>query len=404
VGKRGKRGQRRKIWPVGSLLKEDIFVRQIYLDYNATTPVSPAVVEAMLPFLRGHYGNPSSYHAMGRAAKEGMEDARLKLARLLGCSSDELIFTSGGTESNNLAIKGVLLSGEEGAGGHLVISAIEHAAVAEPAAFLQRLGLEVTTVGCDPQGVVSLDQIERALRPNTRLVSIMHSNNEVGTLQPIREIAALCHSRQILVHTDAVQSIGKVPITVDELDVDLLSLSAHKFFGPKGIGALFVRNGLLLEPLLHGTSQEQGRRAGTPNTPHIVGMGKAAELAWEHLDQYGSQVQGLRNRLQELLTDGIPGLQVNGHPVQRLPNTLSLSFPKLTAENLLRELPELFASLGTACHHGGLAGSSTLRAMGCDISRMAGTVRLSLSWQTEEDEIELAANWIIETWERLVGE
>lgn len=378
-------------------------MRQIYLDYNATTPVAAPVVEAMLPFLKGHYGNPSSSHAMGRAAKEGMEDSRLKLARLLGCSSDELIFTSGGTESNNLAIKGLLLSGKEGAGGHLVISAIEHAAVAEPAAFLQRLGLEVTTVGCDGDGVVSLDQIEQALRPNTRLVSIMHSNNEVGTLQPIREIAALCHSRQILLHSDAVQSIGKVPISVDELDVDLLSLSAHKFFGPKGIGALFVRNGLLLEPLLHGTSQEQGRRAGTSNTPHIVGMGRAAEIAWEHLDLYGSQVLNLRNRLEKLLIAGIPGLQVNGHPLQRLPNTLSLSFPGLTAENLLRELPELFASQGTACHHGGLAGSSTLRAMGCDAGRMAGTVRLSLSWLTTAEEIDLAANWIIDAWERLTG-
>ena len=224
-------------------------MRQIYLDYNATTPIAPSVVEAMNPFLSGHYGNPSSSHSMGRAAKEAIEDARVKLAGLLGCDRQEIIYTSGGTESNNLAIKGVMFQGQPGT-GHLIISAIEHSAVVEPAKFLERLGYEVSIVPCDENGFVHPSSVESAIRSNTRLVSIMHANNEIGTIQPIRQIAEVCHGRGILLHTDASQSVGKIPAFVDELDVDLLTLAGHKIYGPKGIGVLFVREGVALS-LIH---------------------------------------------------------------------------------------------------------------------------------------------------------
>ncbi len=227
-------------------------MRQIYLDYNATTPIAPSVLEAMNPFLSGHYGNPSSAHSLGRAAKEAIEDARVKVANLLGCDLEEVIFTSGGTESNNLAIKGVMMRRQREQGGHMVISAVEHPAVSAPAKFLESLGVEVTVVGCDRNGFVQPADVEAALQPNTRLVSIMHANNEVGTIQPIRKIAEICHDRNILVHTDASQTVGKISTFVDELDVDLLAVAGHKFYGPKGVGALFVRDGISLEPVLHG--------------------------------------------------------------------------------------------------------------------------------------------------------
>lgn len=378
-------------------------MRQIYLDYNATTPMAPAVVDAMLPFLKGHYANPSSPHLMGRAANEAIEDARLKIARLLGCDGEEIIFTGCGTESNNLALKGLFLKGEKPR-GHLVISSIEHAAVSAPAEFLKKFGVEVSIVGCDSNGVVSPAAIERVLRPNTRLVSLMHSNNEIGTLQPIAEIVSICHERQILVHSDAVQSIGKVPVNVADLDLDMLSLSGHKFYGPKGVGALFVRTGLELEPLLHGTAQEQNRRAGTHHTAGIVGMGRAADLAGHHLDEHRDRVEELRNRLQRLLVDAVPDLVVHGIEGDRLPNTLSVAFPEVSGEELLQRIPELFASLGSACHHGGKGGSATLRTMGCDPQTMAGTIRLSLGRQTSDEEVELAASWMIESWERLTDQ
>ena len=375
-------------------------MRQIYLDYNATTPIAPSVVEAMNPFLSGHFGNPSSAHAFGRAAREAIEDARVKVAGLLGCDGQEIIFTSGGTESNNLAIKGVMFQGQPGA-GHLVISAIEHPAVAEPARFLERLGYEISVVSCDKHGLVHPSAVESALRPDTRLVSIMHANNEVGSIQPIRQIAEICHGRGVMLHTDASQSVGKIPSFVDDLDVDLLSVAGHKLYGPKGIGALFVREGAVLESLLHGAAHENGMRAGTENTPYIVGLGQAAHLAANCLDESSQAMTRLRDRLRDRLAKAIRGLQVNSAAVNRLPNTLSVVFPGVEGQEILHRLPELCASTGSACHSSGLDSSATLSAMGCTAEQMANTVRLSVGWYTSQEEIDRASNLLIDAWENL---
>lgn len=375
-------------------------MRQIYLDYNATTPIAPSVVEAMNPFLSGHFGNPSSAHAMGRAAKEAIEDARVKIAGLLGCDRGEIVFTSCGTESNNLAIKGTMLQGQPGE-GHLVISSIEHPAVTEPARFLERLGYEVTIVDCDQHGFVHPSAVESALRSNTRLVSIMHANNEIGTIQPIRQIAEICHGRGILLHTDASQSVGKIPTFVDQLDVDLLTMTSHKLYGPKGIGVLFVREGTSLEPLLHGGGHENGMRAGTENTPYIVGLGQASYLAAKCLDESAESMTKLRDRLNDHLMNSIPNLQVNGAKTKRLPNTLSVVFPGVTGEEMLRRVPELCASTGSACHSNGMVTSATLEAMGKTSEEMAGTVRLSVGWYSSEEEVDRAANLLIDAWENL---
>lgn len=384
-------------------------MQQIYLDYNATTPVAPSVVEAMQSFLAGHYGNPSSSHALGRAAAEAVEDARSKISLFLGCDRDEVIFTSGGTESNNFAIKGIMLRGAQIAKTqsarppHLVISAIEHPAVSKPAKFVEQLGCEVTVVKCDEDGVVSPNDIEAAIRPNTRLVSVMHANNEIGTIQPIRRIAEICHREGVLVHTDASQSAGKISTIVDELGVDLLTIAGHKFYGPKGVGALFVREGIELEPLLHGAEHEQGLRAGTENTPYIVGMAQAANLVGKSLDDSYEKMSELRDLLQSRLVDSIPGLHVNGGRADRLPNTLSVSFPKVQGHDLLARVPEICCSTSSACHSDGVSGSATLIAMGASPERMAGKVRLSVGWYTSTEEIERAAEVLIGAWESMVS-
>ena len=377
-------------------------MRQIYLDFNATTPIAPSVLEAMNPFLNDHYGNPSSAHSLGRAAREAIEDARVKIAGLLGCDQQETVFTGCGTESNNLALKGVMMRSEK-PNGHLIISAIEHPAVAEPARFLQEMGYEVTVVGCDENGFVRPSAVEAALQPNTRLVSIMHANNEIGTVQPIRQIAEICHGRNVLVHTDASQSAGKIPTFVDVLDVDLLTIAGHKLYAPKGIGVLFVRDGISLEPLLHGGSHENGMRGGTENTPYIVGLGQAAQLAAKCLDESAVQMAMLRDRLADRLMESIPGLIVNGDKTQRLPNTLSAIFPRTDAQELLGRIPELCVSTGSACHSDGTVTSATLSAMGRSQEQMLGTVRMSVGWYTSQEEIDLAATWLINAWEALVN-
>ncbi len=384
-------------------------MQQIYLDYNATTPVAPSVVEAMQPFLSGHYGNPSSNHSLGRAAAEAIEDSRAKVASLLGCDREEIVFTSGGTESNNFALKGIMLRGllgnvsRKSRPPHLVISAIEHPAVSQPAKLLEQLGCEVTVVGCDEHGTVSPFDVEAALQPNTRLVSIMHANNEIGTVQPIRQIAERCHREGVLVHTDASQSAGKIPTTVDDLDVDLLTIAGHKFYGPKGVGALFVREGVELEPLLHGAGHEQGLRAGTENTPYIVGIAQAANLVGKSLDDSHLKMSELRDWLQERLIESIPGLHVNGANAARLPNTLSVSFPHVSGHELLARIPEICCSTSSACHSDGVSGSATLAAMGASPGQMAGKVRLSVGWYTSTEEIERASSVLIGAWESMVG-
>jgi len=377
-------------------------VRQIYLDYNATTPIAPSVVEVMTPFLSGHFGNPSSAHSMGRAAKEAIEDSRVKVAGLLGCDRDEIVFTGGGTESNNLAIKGTMLQWAP-KDAHLVISAIEHPAVVAPAKFLERLGYGVTIVGCDAHGFVHPSSIESALQPETKLVSVMHANNEIGTIQPIRQIAEICHGRGVLLHTDASQSVGKIPTYVDQLDVDLLTVACHKFYGPKGVGALFVREGVSLEPLLHGASHERGMRGGTENTPYIVGMGQAAHLAASCIDESSESMTKLRNRLNDHLANGIPGLKINGLKAARLPNTLSVIFPGVSGQDILKRVPEICASTGSACHSSGLVSSATLSAMGMSAEEMDGAVRFCVGWYSSEEEVDRAANLLIDAWENLAS-
>ena len=287
--------------------------------------------------------------------------------------------------------------------GHLVISAIEHPAISEPAKFLERMGCELTIVPCDENGVVRPADVEAALRPNTRLVSVMHANNEIGTIQPIREISEVCRSRNILLHSDASQTTGKIPVLVDYLDVDMLTIAGHKFYGPKGIGVLFVREGLGLESLLHGAGHERGLRGGTENTPYIIGLGQAAVLVSKSLDDSVEKMTALRDRLYDNLNRNIAGLRVNGFGAERLPNTLSVCFPEVIGDELLRRVPEICASTGAACHSGEVFGSSTLSSMGLSDDQMAGTVRLSVGWTTSEEEIDRASSLLIDAWENLVS-
>jgi cysteine desulfurase len=380
-------------------------MRNIYLDYNATTPVAPAVREAMSPYFCDFFGNPSSGYARGLACREAIEDARAHLARLLGADTDEIIFTSGGTESNNLALMGLMLRSAPTIEGHLVISRLEHPAITEPARFLERLGVPVSVVPSQPDGTVAPEAVEQALRPDTRLVSIMHANNEIGTIQPIRAIAEICHAQGILVHTDAAQSVGKIPLDVDDLDVDLLTVAGHKMYAPKGIGALFVRRGTAMEPYLLGAGQECGLRPGTENVPYIVALGQAAKLCTNRLEEQaetGDPQERLRDRLLEQLRSGSGmSLRVNGEESPRLPNTLNIIFPDVSAAEMLRHTPDLCASTGSACHSTAITVSPTLAAIGLSPEEAHGAVRLSVGWYTTEEDVDRAASVLLEAWERL---
>ncbi len=375
-------------------------MKKIYLDYNATTPVAPSVLEAMQPFYMEHYGNPSSSHTLGRAAAEAIEDARGKVAGMIGCHPEEIIFTGGGTESNNLAIKGTMFQTAGNLGGHMIISAIEHPAVSEPARFLERLGFDLTVIPCDSKGVVAPDDVDRAIRSDSMLVSIMHSNNEVGSIQPISEIAKICQEKNVKLHTDASQSCGKVATDVEALGVDMLTIAGHKFYGPKGIGALYVRGGTPLEPFMHGAAHERGLRPGTENTPSIVGLGMAAKLAGQAIDDSYAKMSEMRDQLLGLLRENIDGLVVNAEAAERLPNTLSVSLPGVLGTEVLARIPELSASTGSACHSS-CNESSVLGSMGVAPETIQGTLRLSVGWHTNQDEIERAANLIVDAWENL---
>ncbi len=378
-------------------------MQQIYLDYNATTPIAPSVQEAMLPYLSEHYGNPSSTHALGRSAMAAIDDARGRVAALLGADRDEIIFTSGGTEANNLALQGMLLRDVPGRSGHLVTTEIEHPAVIEPAKHLERLGIEVTFVNANRQGVVEPEAIEAALRPHTRLVSVMHANNETGVIQPIRQIVELCHANQVLVHTDAAQTVGKIRTMVGEMGVDMLSLAGHKIYAPKGVGALYVNRSVPLEPVLCGAGHENGLRPGTENTPYIVALGQACSLVRKALDESADRMAMLRDRLWGKLRAEIgPQLGLNGHASERLPNTLSVNFPGAVGAQLLARIPELCASTGSACHSGTTRVSPTLAAMGVSPEAARGTVRLSVGWYTSEEQIDRAAELLIGAWEAVV--
>ncbi|MCC6418175.1 MAG: cysteine desulfurase [Gemmataceae bacterium] len=374
----------------------------IYLDYNATTPVDPAVLEAMRPFLHEQFGNPSSSHAYGKAAHDAVESARRQVAELLGCHPDEIVFTGGGSEASNHALKGLIFAklrgffGRWARGAHIITCIIEHPATLQPCQFLERLGCRVTVLPVDRHGLVDPNAVRRALARSTTLVSIMHANNEVGTLQPIREIAAVCRERGVPLHTDAAQSLGKVPVHVDELGVDLLTVAGHKLYAPKGVGVLYVRRGLKPEPLIHGAGHEGGRRAGTENVPYIVALGKAGELARQSLPAATERLRGLRDRLWERLRAGL-GEQVvlNGHPEQRLPNTLNANFVGHIGSELLAQVPEIAASTGSACHEGHVLVSPVLCALGVPPEISRGALRLSVGRFTTEAEVERAAELLI---------
>ncbi|MHB8869510.1 MAG: cysteine desulfurase family protein [Thermoleophilia bacterium] len=363
----------------------------IYLDNNATTPVHPRVAASIERHLRGPGGNPSSDHAAGREAAAVVARARGRVAALLGCDPGEIVFTGCGSESNNLALKGAAHALRD-RGRHLVVSATEHPAVTAPARYLEREGWEVTVVPVGADGRVRPGDVARALRQDTVLVSIMHSNNETGVLNPVVPIAAVCRERGVLFHTDAAQSAGKVPIHVREEGFDLLTMAGHKMGAPKGIGALYVREGVQLEPLIHGASHEGGRRAGTENVPYIAGFGEACALAVEEgLAAFAGRVRSLRDRLYESLVDQIPGLELNGHPTERLPNTLNVSVPGVLGRALLEGCPEVEASTGSACHEGEDRPSGVLLAMGLSPARALGALRLTLGLLTTGEDVERAA-------------
>jgi cysteine desulfurase NifS/selenium donor protein len=374
--------------------------RAIYLDYNATTPVLPAVAEAMLPFLREHFGNPSSSHPYGAVARAAVEKARRQVASLLGARPEEIVFTSGGSEANNAVILGVARA-RRSRGWHVVTSAVEHPAVLEPCAVLAAEGYRVTRVPVDAEGRVDPDEVERALTPETILVSVMHANNEVGTLEPIEEIARRARERGVLVHTDAAQSVGKIPVDVRRLGVDFLTLAGHKLYAPKGVGALYVRSGVDLPRFLHGAGQESGRRAGTENVLEIVGLGEACEVAARDLEENARRFARLRDRLWE-------GLRRDGLDVRRngaeagLPNTLSVGFGGVEANTLLAEIGEkVAASAGAACHAAHVELSSVLEAMRVPMRYAMGTVRFSVGRGTSEREIDEAVRVVTEAVRRL---
>jgi cysteine desulfurase len=363
----------------------------IYLDYNGTTPHHPRVIAAMRPFLEEHFGNPSSGYAYGRTSRAAIEKARAQVAALIGAAPQEILFTSGGTESNNHVLRSLVTSG-----AHLVTTAIEHPAILDVCPRLERSGATVTRVRVDAAARVDPGDIAKALRPETVLVSVMHANNEVGTLQPLPEIAALLKPRGILLHTDAAQSIGKVPVDVNALGVDLLTIAGHKLYCPKGVGALYIRSGVKLDRFLDGAGQEQGRRAGTENVLHIAGLGEACAL----LREEPHHAAPLRDQLERRLLDRIPGLIRNGHAEWRLPNTASLSFPQADANTLLRAIGDrVAASAGAACHSGAVHLSHVLRAMGVSEERGRGTLRFSTGRFTTEAEIEDALAIVAGAWE-----
>ena len=378
---------------------------RIYLDHNATTPVDPAVLEALLPFLGGTYGNPSSVHREGQAARRAVDRAREQVAALLGAKPDEIVFTSGGTEANQLALAGGVegLSEASGRSAQLVVGAVEHPAVLETARALGRLGHRLTIAPVDGFGRVEPREVVAALDGGPALVSVMRAQNDVGTLQPVAELAAALDGRA-LIHTDAVQAVGKLPVAVEALGVDLLSLSAHKLHGPKGVGALYVRRGAKVSRQLHGGSQELRRRAGTENVPGIVGLGVACELAAARLSE-AARVAALRDRLAEELERRLPGLAVHGHPVERLPNTLHVSLPGLSGNTLLMglDLEGIAASVGSACASGEVAGSPALRAMGLSEAEVLGSLRFSLGRGNTGAEIDRTAEVLARLVTRLRG-
>jgi len=368
----------------------------IYLDHNATTPILPEVVDAMLPYLREHFGNPSSSHVYGRRAHDAIARARGQVAALLGCDDDEVIFTSGGTEANNLAIRGVVEA--RSVRRHVVTTVVEHSAIAHPCAWLERHGIRVTRIGVDGDGRARVDEARAAIAADTGLVSVMHSNNETGVLQPVAEITGLAHEFGAVLHTDAAQSVGKVALNVRQIGVDLLSVAGHKLYAPKGVGALYVRRGTLMVPFVLGAGHERGLRPGTENVAAIVGLGVACEIAGRDMEIVGARVAGLRDELWERLAAAVPGIQLNGHRTLRLPNTLNVRFPGTSGNAILDGAPAIAASTGSACHAGRESASAVVLAMAVAPDEAIGSVRLSLGRGTTAADIVVAADALVQSW------
>lgn len=366
-------------------------MRRIYLDNAATAPTRPEVVEAMIPYFTEIYGNPSSVHLFGRDASKGVTDAREQVARLLGASDPaEIIFTSGGTEADNLAIIGTALAKRD-KGNHIITSKIEHHAVLHTCEYLEKYcGFEVTYLDVDEDGSVNPQDVEKAITDKTLLVTIMFANNEIGTIQPVAEIGRIARSKGVLFHTDAVQAVGSLPINVGAMNIDMLSLSAHKFNGPKGIGALYVRRGIKLVPHMHGGAQERKRRGSTHNVPGIVGLGKAAELAMREMDEKRERLTAMRDRMIRELEEKVPEIVLNGHRTERLPNNVNFSFKFIEGESLLLnlDLKGIAASSGSACTSGSLDPSHVLLAIGRSHEVAHGSLRMSLGYFTTEEELD----------------
>jgi cysteine desulfurase len=371
----------------------------IYLDYNATTPIAREVAEAMVPVIYDNFGNPSSAHPIGKRAKEVLEKARAQISRVLGCEADEIIFTSGGTESNNMVLKSVAWT-LQNKGKHIITTKIEHPSIFNAAFFLMGEGYDVTFLPVDNYGCLDPDDVKKAIRKDTILITVMHANNETGTIQPIADISAIAREHGVFFHTDAAQSVGKIETNVHELGVDFLSIAGHKLYAPKGVGALYIRKGIEIEPFLHGGGQEMGLRSGTENIVHNVGLGTACELITDNLFDDMPRLRSLRDGLYDKISTAIPETVLNGHPEKRLPNTLFLAFPGIAGEEILKEIPDLCASTGAACHDKSVQLSHVLGAMGVSREVGMGAIRLSLGRPTTEAEINEAASLLIEAVQR----
>ncbi|MCM2358226.1 MAG: cysteine desulfurase [Geobacteraceae bacterium] len=378
-------------------------MKPIYLDYNATTPHDPEVIAAMLPYLEEHFGNPSSSHWYGEQTRKAVETAREQVASLLNCLPSEVVFTSGGTESNNWAIKGTAFA-HRNRGRHIITSRIEHPAVTEVCEYLKGEGFAVTCLPVDECGMVSVADVEKAITPQTILITIMHANNEVGTVQQIGEIARIAREKGIIMHTDAAQSVGKIATDVAALGVDLLSVAGHKLYAPKGIGALYIRQGTDIAKFMHGAGHEQGRRAGTENVLEMVGLGKACEIARRDLEKNGRHLKEMRDRLHAGLCERIQTVKYNGHPSHCLPNTLSLSFHGADATTLISRISDQVAvSAGSACHSGECKISPVLQAMNVPAEWARGTLRFSTGKMTTEGEIDRAVQIVTSAYHGLGG-
>jgi cysteine desulfurase len=371
---------------------------RVYLDHNASTPVHPEVVRAMLPYFGERFGNPSSVHGFGREAREGLETAREQIAHFLRVGKEEIVFTSGGTESDNMAIKGVAMARRQ---GHLITSQIEHHAVLRTCQNLETLGFDVTYVAVDGCGVVDPDEVRRAIRPDTILISIMHANSEVGTIEPVREIGRIARERGIPFHVDAVQTFGKVPIDLDGFGIDLLSFSSHKIYGPKGVAGLFIRRGTKMVSVQHGGEHERRRRAGTENVPGIVGLGKAVEVRARDMEAEAARVTALRDRLWQGVRARVPDVRLNGHPTERLPGTCNLCFKSVESESIVLglDLQGIGVSAGSACTSGNVEPSYVLVAMGVPLDWAMGSVRCSLGRGTSAEDID----YVVESVDPLVA-